>query len=301
MTAVDPLRYPLDVDRYRTADHRWLDEVDHHVVHTGEPHHRMGTRQVDEHDWLRIDEHRPGELALRRRLVEEIPDAVVAHRPGSETAAAEVAATVHDWLGAHRPDALVDWDRPVDDPPLRAALAVQEDLCVMQPVAGGWRLTAAVVCFPTSWRLGDKIGRAQPEIHRPVPHFDNDLATRVDRFFDRLTPGRIAGRRNWGITPHPLLFVPDSTAIPAPALDVERLWLRSERQTLRRLPDTGAVLFTIRVQLAPLTALADRPRLAAAIADTIDAWPADLAADRLESHDWRGSALPWLRAIARGS
>ena len=40
-----------------------------------------------------------------------------------------------------------------------------------------------------------------------------------------------------------------------------RLWLRTERQTLRRLPDSGASVFTIRVQMAPLSALAARPAL----------------------------------------
>ena len=36
----------------------------------------------------------------------------------------------------------------------------------------------------------------------------------------------------------------------------ERLWLRVERQTLRRLPDTGAIAFGIRIHQHPLSSLA---------------------------------------------
>ena len=52
-------------------------------------------------------------------------------------------------------------------------------------------------------------------------------------------------------------------------------FVRCERQTLRRLPDTAGVLFTIRIHLSPLGALAGHPR---ALAEFDRAWgeaPAD--------------------------
>lgn len=39
----------------------------------------------------------------------------------------------------------------------------------------------------------------------------------------------------------------------------EQLWLRVERQTLRRLPRSGDVLFTIRTYVEPLGAALDAP------------------------------------------
>ena len=299
MAPVDPLRFALDTAPYRSGDHAWVDELDRHVVHPGEPHHRMGTRAIDEAAWLRVDEHRATEIALRQRLVAEATDEVIAVRDGSEAACDEVAATVQEWLVGHHPETLVDWDTSIAHPLVRAGLAVQDDLCVMEHDGHDWRLTAAIVCFPTSWQLADKIGRPQGRIHEPVPHFDATLTRRVDTFFDRLAPGRIVSRRNWGITPHPLLFVPAYEALPRPEpWDVEHLWLRSERQTLRRLPRTGAVLFTIGVQLAPLTALRGRADVAARLLDTIERWPADLAADRVGPHDWVPMAPTWLREVA---
>ena len=40
-------------------------------------------------------------------------------------------------------------------------------------------------------------------------------------------------------------------------------YLRHKRQTLRRLPASGDILFTIRIYVQPLAALAGQPRRAA--------------------------------------
>jgi hypothetical protein len=86
-----------------------------------------------------------------------------------------------------------------------------------------------------------------------------------------LAPERIVSRRNLSLWPACLLWLPTHAIAPElwdppPAEGPPRLWLRSERQTLRRLPRSGAILFTIRVQMAPLTVLARRPERARALA-----------------------------------
>ena len=288
------------------ADLGWLDELDRLSVHSGEPHQRMGTRAIDEAGWLVVDDLREEELALRRRLWCEATDEVVTILPGSGAACLEAAGAVDAWLAEHgHPRPAGDADgRPTGDhlppaePLVRAGLAVQDDLCVMERDESGWRLTAGIVCFPTYWRLADKVGRLQEDVHGPVPHFRHDLAAKVSTFFDRLPPGRIVSRRNWGFSAHPLLFVPDLAALPDPGdYDPDRLWLRSERQTLRRLPSTGAILFTIRVQLAPATALVDRPALAARLLDAMDHWTPELVQSRGGRYGWIDHVSTWLRSI----
>ena len=79
-----------------------------------------------------------------------------------------------------------------------AARRIHEDLVVMERRNGAWVMTAGVVCFPTRWRPSEKIGRTMAAIHEPVPRYD-DIATAVDRFFDRLQPGRLAWRANWSV------------------------------------------------------------------------------------------------------
>jgi dimethylamine monooxygenase subunit A len=286
---VDPRRFAVDVDRYRHADHSWLDELDHLAVHAGPPYQRMGTRGVAAADWFVADEHRPAELALRRRLLAEVPAEVLAVTPGSEAACTEAAAMLRSWLDA--------WDDGVAHPLARAALAVQDDLAVMERRDGRWLLTAGAILFPSYWCLADKIGRPQLDVHGPVPHYEGDLAERVDRFFDRLSPERIIGRRNWGFVAHPLMFVPGADAVEHPVeFDLDQLWMRSERQTLRRLPVSGAVLFSIRVQQAPARAVAARPEVAARVLDAMEQWTPELIRSRGGRHGWFPQVVAWLRA-----
>lgn len=266
----------------------WLDELG---FEPGPPWHAMGTRALAEDRWLLVDGRRTEELARKQALLDGAHDVVSATLPGdaARDAADEAADVVAGASG-----------RPLDPtrPPLEAAaLVVQEDLCVLVADGGGWRLAAGVVCFPSMWRLPDKVGLHLTEVHGPVPAYASELAARVDRFLDRLRPERPVWRRNWLLHDSPELHVPDPPpAHGAPAVP-DDLWLRSERQALRRLPRTGAVLFTIRTQQTPFACLASRPDVAAAMAGAVRAWSDDLVAYRSAS-SWRAPALSWLDRVA---
>ena len=54
------------------------------------------------------------------------------------------------------------------------------------------------------------------------------------------------------------------------------MFLRVERQTVRRLPVTQAVLFGVRVHVYPLERVIDRPDRAAALANAVRALPAEI-------------------------
>jgi hypothetical protein len=263
----------------------WLDELQ---LAPGPPWHAMGTRALEEARWLVVDERRDEELACKRQLIDERADAVVASLPGSEVADAEVADAVAAACGA-----ALD---PGRAPLVAAALLVQEDLCVLQrDDAGGWRLTSGVVCFPSMWRLADKIGLPVAEVHGPVPAYAEELAARVDRFIDRLRADHPVWRRNWLVHACDELHLPEPPPIgrESPAVP-DGLWLRSERQTLRRMPQTDAVVFTIRTQQVPLAAVAARPDVAAGLAAAIEAWSPELAAYR-GAAPWRAHTVRWLR------
>ena len=156
----------------------------------------------------------------------------------------------------------------------------------------GYRLEAASLCFPSHWRLHDKLGRSLAAIHAPVPHYAEELERKVDTFFDRLRSDRPVQRRNWSIHNHDELFVPGPFESPgsfAPDADgVGQVWLRSERQTLLRLPRTGAVLFTIKTQHCPIVAVTARPDIAASLADVLRAQAIDLSrrGDRVPFPGW---------------
>ena len=68
--------------------------------------------------------------------------------------------------------------------------------------------TAASLCFPSRWRLLDKIGKPLAAVHGPVPLYAERLAGPVDRFMRNLKPGHIASRLNWSLLDDPALFQP---------------------------------------------------------------------------------------------
>ena len=272
----------------------WLGELAFPV--DGPPWLAMGLNRIDEAAWLLPDEQRPQEMAERHRLLRDRHGDVVGTLPGTEAAGAEALALVRRWeLNFHPEMANVPVAETVH--PLEAAARrTQEDLVLMVPHRDGYNLDAAVLCFPSHWRLAEKLGGSALAIHGPVPGYQADLAEKVDRFLDRLRPGVLVARRNWSVHDNPALFAPFRPPDPRPAVVDEisgRFWLRSERQTLRRLPETGAVLFTIRVQQVPFSRLGEHPGVAALLAARIAAQPNELTAmNGLAPH--RAAVLRWL-------
>lgn len=58
---------------------------------------------------------------------------------------------------------------------------------------------------------------------------------------------------------------------------IENHYFRSERQSLRRLPKTGGVVFTIRTYFAPITEIAKEPYVPGRLASAIRSWGDDVA------------------------
>jgi dimethylamine monooxygenase subunit A len=257
--APDPeLYWPVDTPS-------WLDELDLSVT---DAHARMGTRALTEDRWLLRDHLAPDELLLRRRLLAEQQAHVFACSPHAEEPAREVDQLVERWLDTHAPghapghapDPAGDTDHPL----ARAGGRVQEDLCLMVHHDDAWRLEGAVLCFPSLWRLSEKLGLPTALVHAPVPYYAEELSQKVDTLFERFPAGKVVWRRNVSVWPALVLWAPCHTLDPSlyadalPRDEVPPLWIRSERQTLRRLPDSGAILFTIRVQTVPIAVLAER-------------------------------------------
>lgn len=139
-------------------------------------------------------------------------------------------------------------------------------------------------------------------IHAPVPGFEAELAVRVMRIFDHLKTEQPVWLTNWSLMTEATLFLPTShERSPAclEGLDAasagERLFLRAERQTLRRLPKTGAILFTIRTHVDPLNAIAGHAPLITALGRTVRAMPAGMAGYKAIA-PVQGALLGWLAA-----
>lgn len=255
----------------------------------------MGLTTVSDRDWFEIDALYPPEIALRRRLLRERRSDVFAALPASDAARAETLDRVTANLIEHHPDWFSrDGDRltnhltgettnlGTDDPLAIAGSLVQEDLCLIQVQDAQPIFTAAMLCFPSRWRLADKIGKPLGDVHGPVPVYADRLERPVDRFMRHLKDGHIAARLNWSILDDPTLFQPagkwrveDNAAI-TPDNAGASLYLRVERQTLRRLPRSGAILFGIRVHVYRLDRVITTPALAERLAAAVRALPDEI-------------------------
>lgn len=249
---------------------------------------RMGLVRVDEAEWLTPEPDlaaRAAVFSVERDCVQVLPEAEAAVREvvmflPSSPARGGVAERRR---GVDAEGVLVPLDRghPSDGPSARhlplqgridtavdtlrsAASGVWEDLCVLTPDASGqYRLTAAALAFPTDWHLAEKLGHALTPIHAPIHGYAEQLAAGVDHFFATLQPGPIFGRTNWFVVASDAWrYLPQDNPGVRFAHVTEgnaghTLFVRCERQTLRRLPQSGAVLFTIGIHVEPLDRLSD--------------------------------------------
>lgn len=261
----------------------------------------IGLKPLDPQDWIEVDDLLGDYLAEKDRLYAEIPEKVFMAESGTEAGQREVLETLVDFLparfpdsyrrdgsemtisgGADGPDRIVQLD--AGEAPLKtASRLVQEDLVLMRKGADGWRLAAASLCFPSSWSLAEKFGKPLHEIHRPVPEFGPGTrsAELIERMFDKLQ-GQAVWRLNWSLAAEPSLYLPlsqDARTERAGAVlsrfgadPTASAFIRVERQTLRKMPLSGDILFTIRIYVDPMRVLLshpDRATLAAGFADQL--------------------------------
>jgi len=208
-----------------------------------------GIQPVKAGEWVLRDDAFAAQMAYRDALIATKREAVFRAAPESLPMQAELLDLVLSALDSSykkgrvvvRPDGI---SVPLTGPPLlTAARLVQEDLLIMDMEAEP-RLTAAALCFPASWSLEEKFGAGLEAIHGYVDEYTEEMAARVRRMFDTIRPEQPLWRANFlryteaelhqplrngeeKLTPHKGGFV------------------RVERQTLRKLLRTGAVVFGI--------------------------------------------------------
>jgi hypothetical protein len=230
----------------------------------------MGLRPLAPEKWLEVDERRDDELALKAALLATRRDEVVGLCDESWPASGELLEGVVAFLAEYHPQLSRDVDES-EHPLVAAARLVQEDLCVMVR-SDSWRLVGACVCFPSRWDLAEKVGATLDEIHSPVPLYDSALATPTRAVFDRLTPERSFWRLNWTLLDSADLFQPASARATG-AAPIDEWHFRVERQTIRRLEQSGAIVFTIRTYVTALRTMLDDESFAESLLTNLESAP----------------------------
>lgn len=201
-------------------------------------------------------------------------------------------------------------DEIKEDPMVMAALMVQDDLAIMVEGSDGvYYLKAGAIILPGFWRFKDKVGMPLHAIHTSgdVPKYQEKLHGGMAKFFTRLTCDKPVIRNNYFIQTDSDLGWSSSIGdeksevvgwnTAKPAVKPEQLYYRSERQSLRRLPKTGAVVFTIRTYFVPMAELVEEPHVPRRLLNAVESWSDDVREYR-GYEKFKDVLLPYLQEKA---
>ena len=179
-----------------------------------------------------------------------------------------------------------------------AARLIQDDLAIMfEKPDGQYYLLAGAILLAGFWRLSDKFGMPLSEIHTSgdVPGFKSKLEKGMMNFFRRIQPGQPVLRNNYFIQVDDNLAWSHSIGSEDPVEGaegvmqaegwgsaeknkaIEHHYFRSERQSLRRLPRSGGVVFTIRTYFEPMTKVVEEVGVPGRLASAVRSWGDDVA------------------------
>lgn len=241
-------------------------------------HQTMSIFRLDINHWLDMDKYYCHYLEEKRRIWKKFGKENIDWLPESEDACIELMETVTDHMLERYPllftllqdkkdkgkivrneitKEVLDMTHPLKEPPLLYVTKMaKEDFYIVRknPEDQKHYLIAAAVPFPGgSFGINEKIGKHLDFIHTDVPYYEEKLKKSMERWFDRLTPDNPVERASWYITwDHKLKvnnvyqlpkFRPDVLA-DLSSTDPKEFNVRVERQTLRRLPKSNAIIFT---------------------------------------------------------
>ncbi|KAK8183406.1 Alg9-like mannosyltransferase family-domain-containing protein [Phyllosticta capitalensis] len=266
----------------------------------------MGLRNLNWDDWIELDNHYLKYHEKKAKRLAERGTKCYHTAPEAYDGAVELLEELCSYLPQRYPSLFEKTptgmrnlatgedvncvERPLkEDPMAMCARQVQDDLAIMfERPDGQYYLLAGAILLAGFWRLEDKLGMPLSEIHTSgnVPGYKEKLEKGMMNFFRRVQPEGPVVRNNYfiqvdedlawsysiGDEDGPEGSVGWSTAEKDKA--IEHHWFRSERQSLRRLPRSGGVVFTIRTYFHPITEICDEPYVPGRLASAVRSWDA---------------------------
>lgn len=253
----------------------------------------MGLKPLDLSRWIEIDETFKTQVAKKKDILKNHQDLVLKIEPMASPAVLETQELLKEHLLSYFPnkysfaDSIFKVDSndsyKISNDPTEAlknmSQWVQEDFAFMSPESPS-RLVGGCICFPSRWNLPQKMSLGSDAIHAPVPKFKETVAKATNQFLERIQVEKPMWRLNWTLHDCPEIFTPfpdEGRSDLTSSNILEHTYLRMERQTLRRLPKTNFVLFTIRTYIFPLKDVVSDPQRKIALKSTLDHLPIETA------------------------
>jgi len=124
------------------------------------------------------------------------------------------------------------------------AMQVQEDMAIHRVKDGRDWLAATHICFPSSWRPEQKVGRPLAEIHSPIPDMNLENSYKIAEACTKSGPFR-----RWVWTPvfeeNKINYHP---SLPKKKFDIKNpnIYVKVEKQITWPLPEFNAFIFILR-------------------------------------------------------
>lgn len=216
----------------------------------------------------------------RRRWLSEEPGACAGLQPDGEPLIEETIELARGWgCAVEGKEAGGAGPEPLNRC-MGLGRVLEPDFLLLKPGEDAMsRLLGACVCFPSSWAVEEKMGRSIDFIHGVVPGLNEAIGGKIRNFLRRLRPGVAWLRANWGLSRSPALNQHPRRGLPE--LDanaaLDEIWLRVERQALAALPESGGVLFGIRIETCALSVLRKDSSAAAGLVRDLETMPDAMA------------------------
>ncbi|MDC6274219.1 DUF3445 domain-containing protein [Lacticaseibacillus paracasei] len=247
-------------------------------------HQTMSIFKLDINHWLDMDKYYYQYIKEKERVIHAYGPDNFDWLPGSEEACRELMDIVKEHMmkrypllfttsdnGDHVMNELtkeeLDFTEPLKEHPLVyvSKMAKEDFYVVLQDKEGVHRLMAAAVPFPGgSFGIRYKLGKTLDVIHGDVPYYEEKLKPSMERWFARMKPADLVERASWYISWDHKLLLNNIYALKKGdkvQSDVEptEFNVRVERQTLRRLPKSRAIIFTNHPVFYSIEEMKDEP------------------------------------------
>lgn len=250
-------------------------------------HQTMSLTKMETDWWLELESTYKSRIEQRKSLYAQHGDSVLQWLPGSELASKELMEMALQFYCSRHPqyfslspspsdasktifeNRILGTTQVVQDKhPLLVLLDnVPEDFAIMlrNPQSGYYHFRSGVICSALGWNTGSKIGKQLHEIHAPIPDYKEKMQFSMDRFFTKMPADKPIQRGSWGLEVDEPLYMPPGDPhekyreVQAPDLTLDRLHLRVDWQTLRRLPLSGAIIFNFKALFTPVADFRHEP------------------------------------------
>lgn len=256
-------------------------------------HQTMSLTKLQPDWWLELESTYKARIQQRKTLYAQHGTDVLNALPGSELACKEIMEMALQFLCTRYPhyfhlspnkqtfyNSILSTETNLSTtPPLHVLLEnVPEDFAIMQRsfTTGRYVLRAGVICSAIGWNLGTKINKHLSEIHTPIPDYKEKMEFSMERFFTKMASFSPIQRGSWGLeVDEPLYIPPESMHSRFPAksgekekekeveLGIDRIHLRVDWQTLRRIPLSGAIVFNFKALFTPVESFRHEPHIPA--------------------------------------